>query len=234
VNIFDNFLLVDLTHVLNFYVPTWDGDCGFKEHIDMDYECGARVMRYELHAGIGTHMDAPAHFFEGGKNIADIPSEAFFVKACVIDLSDKVRENAYFMISPDNIKDWEQVNGQIERGSLFLAHTGWSKHWSNAQKYRNSDEHGNVCVPGFDECCADILLQREVVGVGIDTLSPDGAGANGAFPFHKKILGAGKYLVENVAHLDKMPACGAHVIVLPMKVKDGTEAPVRMFGLVPK
>jgi kynurenine formamidase len=45
-------------------------------------------------------------------------------------------------------------------------------------------------------------------------------------------LGKEKYLVENAAHLDDLPAQGSWILVLPMKIKDATEAPIRLIALV--
>jgi kynurenine formamidase len=70
-----------------------------------------------------------------------------------------------------------------------------------------------------------------VVGIGIDTLSPDGS--NDGFPVHEKILGAKKYILENLANLDKIPSRGAFALVFPMKVRDGTESAARVAALIP-
>lgn len=77
---------------------------------------------------------------------------------------------------------------------------------------------------------ANILVARNVAGIGIDTLSPD-VSVSG-FPVHKTILGADKYIAENIANLEKMPAIGAYVLTLPIKGLGLTGAPVRMVGLI--
>jgi kynurenine formamidase len=38
---------------------------------------------------------------------------------------------------------------------------------------------------------------------------------------------------ENVANLEKLPVKGANVIALPMKIKGGSGAPLRIVGFVP-
>ena len=38
---------------------------------------------------------------------------------------------------------------------------------------------------------------------------------------------------ENVANLDRLPATGAYVIALPMKIEGGSGGPLRIVGLVP-
>ena len=72
------------------------------------------------------------------------------------------------------------------------------------------------------------LAEKNIVGIGIDTLSPDGS--NMSFPVHHKILGAGKYIIENLCHLEKLPAVGARVMALPLKIKNGSEAPCRVIA----
>jgi kynurenine formamidase len=39
---------------------------------------------------------------------------------------------------------------------------------------------------------------------------------------------------ENVANLDQVPVKGALVMALPMKIKGGSGAPLRIVALVPK
>lgn len=225
---FLEFDFVDLTHPLDGNAPTWNGSCGFKHEIKMDYEQGLRVMTYKCHAGVGTHMDAPSHFIKGGMNIADIPLEQLIAPCAVIDLSRQ--SHGDLIISSDAILEFEKKHGKIAKGSLFLAHTGWSSFWSDPQKYRNPDAAGQMHFPTYSAQAAELLLERGIVGLGIDTLSPDPQGSN--FPVHHLLLGAGKYIIENVAHLNRMPPSGAYAINFPLKICCGAESPVRLVGLI--
>ncbi|WP_371254337.1 hypothetical protein [Orientia tsutsugamushi] len=74
------------------------------------------------------------------------------------------------------------------------------------------------------------MLERCVSAIGIDTLSPDRP--EDGFKVHKTFLSADKIIVENVANLDSIPPTGSFVMILPIKIKDGTEAPVRLVGLI--
>lgn len=49
---------------------------------------------------------------------------------------------------------------------------------------------------------------------------------------HIALLKEGIFLVENLANLDQLPPTGAHVWLIPMKIKDASEAPVRAFALL--
>jgi len=229
------FNIIDLTHSIDENVATWEGECGFKSFIDIDYKDHVdkvRLMRYEMFAGIGTHMDSPSHFCEGGKSIADICPENLFAKACVMDISLKAAQDTDYMVSLEDMRQWESENGEIEVGSIFLFYTGWSANWADKDKYRNEDEFGNLHFPGISLPVAQFLIDREVVGVGIDNLSIDGGNLEPVF--HKKFLGAGKYFVENIANLDRLPATGAYVVVAPIRITGGSEAPVRMLGFIKK
>jgi kynurenine formamidase len=48
---------------------------------------------------------------------------------------------------------------------------------------------------------------------------------------HQAILGSGKYLVENIANARELPPIGAKILVLPLKIREGAEAPVRLVAL---
>jgi len=229
---FSDFVFVDLTHQLDEGVPTWEGESGFRYNISMDYEDGARVIDYYMCAGIGTHIDAPAHFFKDKATVGDLKIEDFFVSAYVLDISNKVESKFDYMISIKDLQEFESRYGNIEQKGVFLAYTGWSNRWPDAKKYRNVDSQGKMRFPGFSPESADYLLNKNVVGIGIDTLSPDGA--NYEFPVHKKILGCNKYILENIANLGIMPPVGSYIVTLPLKIKNGTESPVRVIGFIPK
>lgn len=67
----------DLNHTLHPKIPTWDGSCGFEHSIDHVYDPNA-ICQFRIHklnfkkAGVGTHMDAPAHCVPGGITIDGI------------------------------------------------------------------------------------------------------------------------------------------------------------------
>ena len=225
---------IDLTHPLNSNIPTWEGSCGFKKTIMGDYEDSLSRTSFqfqclEMKAGIGTHMDAPCHCIKGGKSIADISLEELILPLIVIDVSSRAHET--YEISADDIKKFEDANGKIPSGSLVVGYTGWSQHWNEPSKYRNADANGEVHFPSFNKKTAEILLDRDISGLAIDTLSPD-VGLKGYFPVHELFLGAGKYLIENVANAHLLPPFGAYGIVLPLKVSKGAEAPVRFIAFI--
>lgn len=224
-----NFKLIELTHTVDPTAPTWDGSCGFCHTIRNEYaKEGCRTHEIRMQGGIGTHMDAPVHFIPSGMDIADIPLENLIVSACILDVSKKADED--YQISLDDIFDFEKQFGKITENSLVIAYTGWGRFWKDPIRYRNQKQDGRMHFPSFSENAAKLLVERNVSGIGIDTLSPDVQDAS--FPVHHLILGAGKYIIENLAHLERMPQAGSFVIALPLKIQEGSECAIRAVGLV--
>lgn len=220
---FDDIDFIDLTHTITESMPTWSGGCGFNYDVKRDYDSGIRILKYHMHAAAGTHMDAPSHFFREGKNIADISLNELIVPCVVLDVSDKRDENLW--IEPSDIAKFEKEYGKIQKGSFVIGYTGWQDFWYSPEKYRNQKSDGNLYFPGFSKESAKMLLEREIMGIGIDTLSPDGS--NPAHPVHHALLGEGKYIVENMMNLHLVPKIGAYIFILPSKIGIGAEASVR-------
>lgn len=216
--------LIDLTHIVDDKVCAWDGNCGFKHQIVMDYPQGDfRIMTFHMAAGVGTHMDAPAHCFAQGRSIEQIAITELCRPAFVIDVSQHADEN--YLVGTKEILAFESRFGNISKDSLVFFYTGWERLWHDASQYRN-----NYQFPSISAQAAELLLTREVKGLGIDTLSPDVPDSK--FIVHQLFLGQDKIILENVANLKHMPAFGGYVLALPPKFRGATEAPVRLVGMV--
>ena len=220
--------IIDLTHSLTPEIATFDGPCGFNLVKTLDYgECAPpnlfRVQKItEMMAGVGTHMDAPAHCIQNGKTI-DVLELKNLVTNCVVINIETSDEN--YIARPDVVEKFEQEHGEIKQNSFVIFYTGWDKYWETPEKFRNG-----LSFPSIHEDTAKLLLERNISGIGIDTLSADAKGED--FPVHRAILGAGKYLVENIANAKDLPPTGAKIFIMPIKIKGGTEAPIRLIALV--
>merc|ERR1712129_313463 len=65
------------------------------------------------------------------------------------------------------------------------------------------------------EAATWLVKERQIAGLGIDTLSPDPGAAEG-FAVHNIVLGADKYILENL-NLELAPARGATALVSTSK-----------------
>lgn len=222
--------IIDLTHTLDEKVPTWDGLCGYTQEMTNDYgqSCSMVPFAFRAHqitfrAGIGTHVDVPAHCFPGGLTVDQIELSSLVGPCAMIDISQSVHERS--TLSRDDVEKFEEHHGAIEPGTIVMIHSGWDRYWAQKDAYRN-----NNLFPSVSAEAAELLLQRNIAGLGIDTPSPDRPEAG--FPVHALLLGAHKYIIENATNLRSLPPTGSYIACLPLKARNGTEAPVRLIGLL--
>src|SRR3989442_892580 len=75
------------------------------------------------------------------------------------------------------------------------------------------------------------LVTHKVRAVGIATPSID-YGQSTTFDTHQILFAADIPAFENVAHLSTVPATGAFVIALPMKIRGGSGGPLRIVAVL--
>lgn len=184
----------------------------------------------------GTHLDAPFHFAEGKWTTEQIPLEQTIGPAVVVDVRRQAEADRDYLLTVSDIHAWEKRHGRLPRSTIVLMHTGWGKHWGDRKRYFGTDESGNVRdlhFPGFSKEVAEFLVtQRGVKAVGIDTPSID-HGPSQDFSAHQVFSAANVPIFENVASLERIPAKGATIFAIPMKIKGGSGAPLRIFALLP-
>lgn len=228
---------VDLTHALNEENPYWPGEqyqpFELKTIATLE-EDGVLSKALSFPEHLGTHIDAPNHFEPNQPSVDQIPAERLFAPGAVIDVAPLAEQDADFQLRVQDVERWEREHGRIPQGAVVLISTGWARFWNNYDRYKNQDVRGRMHFPGFSAESARFLVeQRDVRGIGVDTLSID-RGLSEDFPVHHIVNGAGRYGLENVANLDKLPSRGFYIVVAPIKVETGTGGPARIFALLPK
>jgi len=187
----------------------------------------------------GTHFDAPIHWVTGkdypNNATHNIPVQKFIGPACVIDVTDRVRENVDFLVTVDVVKAWESRHGAIPRGAWVLIRTDWSKR-TGAERFLNIREDGPH-TPGFHPQCVPFLAkERDILGVGVETVGTDAGQAatfDPMFPCHTIMHGSNRFGLASLMNLDQLPATGAVVIAPPLKIVNGSGSPLRVLALVP-
>ena len=223
--------VVDLTHAMYEEMPFWPGTGAFDIERLADYDAGYRMHRFSMWENNGTHIDAPAHFIEGGASVNELGLNDLVLPVVVVRVQDKVALDPDYQLSVEDVLLWEAQNGRVRPGSLVVMNTGWYKKFHDPQAYVNQDEAGVLHFPGFSVAAARLLVERDVAGIGIDTLSLD-PGNDLSFPVHKIILGAGKFQVENMNNLDALPDKGAVAVIGVLPVKDSSQAQARIFAFI--
>lgn len=230
---------IDLTHEYSeetIYWPTsstFEMDTIFVGQAEGGYYYEAFAISTAEHGG--THLDAPIHFYEGGKTVDELEIDQLTGYAVMIDVSDAVSENRDYQIQPSDITDWEEQHGQIPDDSIVLFYTGFGAEWPDAEAYLGTANRGEEALaelsfPGIHPDAAQwIVDNRSVKAVGLDTASLD-YGQSERYETHQILFEHDIAGFENVANLDQLPATGAYVIALPMKIKDGSGGPLRIVA----
>ncbi len=153
---------------------------------------------------IGTHVDPPIHFVEGGYTVDRIPLDHLYGRAVVVAMPD---------VDVVTAADLDGIEGDI-----ILLKTKNCKLW-------DSDEFSKdyVCL---DESAGQWLIDHHVKTIGIDYLSI-GCFESGE-AVHKLVLGAGITAIEGL-DLRKVEPGEYTLACLPLKIKDGDGAPARAF-----
>jgi kynurenine formamidase len=234
---------IDLTHDFSEQTLYWPTAQGFKLEMEFrgltpgKYFYAANRYRASEHGG--THLDAPIHFAEGHKTVDQLSIDQLSGPAIVVDVSAKVAQNADYQIQIADLETWETQHGRIPAQSIVLLHTGFGRHWPDAVKYLGTSEKGPDAVaklhfPGLHPDAARWLVtERTIKAVGLDTASID-FGQSTLFESHRILFEKDVPAFENVASLDALPPTGAQIIALPMKIKGGSGAPLRIVAHLPK
>ena len=149
----------------------------------------------------------------------EIPEASLICPAAVIQVEERARTNPETPVTVDDLKAWEAKHGRIPPGAAVLMYSGWEARIGDQTAFRNMDAKQMMHFPGFSPEAAEFLLkEREINGIGVDTLSID-LGSSQDFKVHYTILPANKGGIENLANLGKIPARGATIFVGLPKVK---------------
>jgi kynurenine formamidase len=228
---------IDLSYDFSDQTLYWVESDGFKKETvaegrtDKGYYYSAYKFSAPEHGG--THLDAPVHFAEGKLTVDELPLSRLIGPAVKVDVSPKAAANRDYLVSVSDFMAWEAANGNIPTGSIVLLQTGYGKFWGDRAKYMGA-EGDQKHFPGLSAEAARWLTQnRKVHAVGIDTASID-YGPSQTYDAHQALMIENVPALENVANLDKLPAKGAQVLALPMKIKGGSGAPLRVIAFVPR
>ncbi|PSN81985.1 metal-dependent hydrolase, partial [Candidatus Marsarchaeota G1 archaeon BE_D] len=164
----------------------------------------------------GTHIDAPYHFDEKGTPVN------------LLDLSILVNYGVCLSPSIKNkeisVQDLKSLWKEEYDGKTVLINTGWSKKRAFTKEFLFE-------FPGLSLEAADFLLEHKVRLIGIDTLSVEPY-EHKDFQVHKKLLGHGVALIEDLYGLDQLVQEKIYLIVaLPLKLQGASGSPARVLAL---
>jgi kynurenine formamidase len=233
----DEFDIVDLSHALgpgSPYIHVRDATFPFRrEPIATIATRGVYANRWELTEHIGTHFDAPCHFDERAACVDTVPLADLFAEAVVIDLSQRAAADADAELTPKDLAAWRAKLGPFPKRCAILLRSDWSERWPSQARFANADATGIMHFPGFSRAAVEELADTpEVLGIGTDTLSID-PGRDVRFEGHRVLSSAGKWALECLTNLSRLPARGARLFIGVPKVEQASGGPARVIAWVP-
>ncbi|MEQ8964976.1 MAG: cyclase family protein [Azospirillaceae bacterium] len=217
----------------------------------------AQNMRLAISDHSGTHIDQLNHVgqrqedgeflvYNGIKNkdIIDtfgttrLGAESMppmIARGILIDVAGHKGEDilpAGYAIQPDELDAALAAQGtEVRRGDVVLVHTGWGKHWNDADTTLSGE-------PGLGKACAEWAIEHDIICWGLDQFATDPIPfefPGEALPMHIAMLTkAGIRLMENVRMTEIVDnrIYEFLIIAAPLKIKGATGSPVRLVALV--
>ena len=198
-----------------------------------------QVVREGEHTG--THYSAPCHFNVNAVCAPALRGRALVLPAVVIDLRAQVAADPDYVITVQDLMDWETDNGPMPAEAAVLALTGCDEFWGPESRpsrpnYYNCGTQGAFHQPGFSLEAVRWLIDGGVLAergaLGTDTFGPD-PGTDPDFLESDLTLRRHRVTLENLTNLDRLPAVGAWIVVGGPRNAHGSGAPGTILALVP-
>ena len=157
---------------------------------------------------LGTHVDPPAHYLDGGATVDEIPLNTLVGSGIVLDM-----------------RGVSQIDRQVLEGAPIGDHVRVLLKTDNGPLLFESSFHEDYVH--LTEDGAKYLVEKGVCLVGIDYLSIERY-QNPEAPVHRALLQAGVLIVECV-HLLEIPPGPYEIFCLPICIKGADGAPARVL-----
>ena len=209
--------VIDLTHTIKENMPVYPGtEPPCLEPANSYEKDGFKETRISMFSHTGTHMDPPAHLFEGRTTLDAFGPEQFIGKALVIDCRELEDGES---ITMEQIRKY---GDDAAKADFLLFNLGWDKYWGT-EKYFGD-------YPCIDDEVLDYIIAGNYKGIGFDIIGLDPI-ADENLTRHKKLFDETDIVnIENLKNLDK---CGNELFwfgCFPLKVKNSDGAPIRAIA----
>ncbi|HXV15885.1 MAG TPA: cyclase family protein [Gemmatimonadaceae bacterium] len=198
----------DISISVSASTPEWPGDtpwsCGWTATISNGSSVNLSSITGSPH--VGTHADAPLHVRDGWPGAHELPLEAFYGPALVIDVSDLRGELSLDQVEP--LISGHQLERLILKTGRTVASGTFPDEW-----------------PTLSESCARTLIGFGLRLLGVDAPSVD-ARESKSLAVHKMLFSGGAFILENL-DLRRTPPGPYEIIALPVKMMSVDAAPVR-------
>ncbi len=240
----DNYEWVDLSHSMNNDSPVWSGiPAGSVEVGKTAFDWGnpmleCLIQTFKFPGQFGTHIDFPGHFVRGAALSDAFGIGNMLFPLCVIDITEKVKEDVHYAVTVDDIKAYEAKYGEIPDGAFVALRTDWYKNWPDMEKLSGIASDGSENFPGWSLPALQYIYEtRNAAANGHETLDTDAsaeAAKAGDLACERYVLSKGKLQIEVLCNLDKVAPAGALLFAAWTNIEAATGLPVRAFAITPK
>jgi len=194
----NRYRLVDLSYTV---VPPGSEDRPFE--IERGY-LADRAYKHDVrtHSHVGTHVEAPAHFFDDGKDTTEFPLTHFMGRAILLDVEDVA---AMPKITPAYLE--QAIGDLIQEGDIIICR--------NLDTQAKAEGRKPVLTPE----AAHWLRQHRIKMLGIDTHFGLGEDIQSTRALHDILQSEGVCLIEWLDNLEALQRREFFFMALPYKVR---------------
>lgn len=178
-------------------------------------EVGRNTTSIHLGSHSGTHMDAPAHFYDHVYGIDEIDLSQVCGYVSIVNFTGKGKGELVGLCDVKSIS--------VTSRMIFVF--GWYKYWKTDGYYED--------FPFFSQEAVQYLVEKGLRVMALDTPSPDSVkdiGNKEDSPNHKFLLKKGVVLIEYLTNTNKLlNGKNYSLVALPLKLKGIDGSPARVI-----
>ncbi len=196
----DKYRIVDISYEV---VPPGSDDRPFVIERGLLVDGAYKYDVTRTHSHVGTHVEAPAHFFDGGKDVSEFPLTTYFGRAILLEIDDAEEDLA---ILPPFLE--KAIGDIIQDGDIVIC--------------RNNDQEslkGNRPYPHLTPEAAQWLRDHKMKMLGIDNYVGLSDGIPAGRKLHDILMSVDVPIIEWLDNLDQLKRREFFLMALPFKVK---------------
>lgn len=200
--------IIDISFSIHYNHPRWPGSAPFQSEFNTQmptFDNRSSFITIDSH--FSTHIDAPSHFVESGKNIDQIDLEKCIGDVHVFEIRNCKKITADILETVNIPSDCERIIFKTDNQNLWKENLNFSKNFVS-----------------LDPTAAQWLVEQQIKLVGIDYLSVQGF-YDGP-EVHQILLNSEVVIVESLK-LDNVSSGKYYLVTLPIKLKGLEASPTR-------
>ncbi len=187
------------------------------DHVPVDHPWYI-MHRVATISHIGTHIEAPYHCFEGGRDLGSLPLEQLIGEAVVLDMRELPLEST---VGAAELARLAEAASGVRSGDIVFLLTGFAGRLETPEYARR---------PSLLAEAMAYLVERGVKLVGTDLPGLEGPRTPGHLDCHLVLLGHDIPFIENLANLDQVAGRRVFVCALPIPVRGLDAFPLRVVA----